>query len=423
MTFFEALNVLNIDSKYDEKKLKSAYHKLAKKYHPDQLKYDDKENKDILEKIKTINLAYETLLEKRDNYNFDDKKSYESKVKVFEYKISKTKILEKYKINRNEHIFIDYANYINETIMLFISKEYNTVDEVEHNYQDTINKIISIYKEIEQSFYTKYKIDKREIIETINYDCSFNEYYERLLTIKEKYSFNNKIAKIIEQSTEKYKYYVGYNIARPEIILIKDNTYKIIMKLSDTFKESQIDFLLIQNYINKMNTDIEKTFSKTFILQKKINDLKIKVEGTKDTNIINNYIILQKKFTLGQLFFKTKYELNLIEQLIIIKENIRPLKRKIEKNYLKDYMLAKSKEKKRLVNIIYMNILDYIQNVKKLQMIPESISFLQEKDYLGVIDLIENQVIDDMLKEYNYSKNKSDFPNNKKKKKYKYKHF
>ena len=332
MTFFEALNVLNIDSKYDEKKLKSAYHKLAKKYHPDQLKYDDKENKDILEKIKTINLAYETLLEKRDNYNFDDKKSYESKVKVFEYKISKTKILEKY-------------------------------------------------------------------------------------------SFNNKIAKIIEQSTEKYKYYVGYNIARPEIILIKDNTYKIIMKLSDTFKESQLDFLLIQNYINKMNTDIEKTFSKTFILQKKINDLKIKVEGTKDTNIINNYIILQKKFTLGQLFFKTKYELNLIEQLIIIKENIRPLKRKIEKNYLKDYMLAKSKEKKRLVNNIYMNILDYIQNVKKLQMIPESISFLQEKDYLGVINLIENQVIDDMLKEYNYSKNKSDFPNNKKKKKYKYKHF
>ena len=421
MTFYEALNILNIDSKYDEKKLKSAYHRLAKKYHPDQLQTDNKKTKESLEMIKIINLAYETLLDKKDNCDSEYNTSNKSNTEVLSFKLSKINLLEKYKIKKYAHLLSDFTNYINETIILFISREYSTVNEVEEYYQNTINKILSIYKLFEQNFYTKYNIDKNEIVETINYDCSFDDFYERLLIIKEKYSFENKINKIIEKNTEKYKYYAGYSIASYEISSIKNNIYKEIIQLSTNFKENKIDYLLVQNCINKMNKKIETIFTKAFILQKKIKVLKKKVAETKDTNIINNYIILKQNFKAGQQFLKTKHEINSIEQMILIKKNIKHLKHKIEKNYLKDYYLAKDHEKKILVNNIYMNILDYIQSVKKIQEIPESISLLQERDYLGVIDLIEDQVIYDMLEKYNYSKNESNIINNKKNQKYKHK--
>lgn len=82
-----------------------------------------------------------------------------------------------------------------------------------------------MYKDFEKEFYEKNGINKDEVVETINYNCSFDELYEKLLEIKEKYSIENVLLRKIEQLTEKYKYYAGYDIARGEIEAQKRKKY------------------------------------------------------------------------------------------------------------------------------------------------------------------------------------------------------
>ena len=89
MTVYEALSILEISGSYDEKGLKIVYRKLAKKYHPDNFK-DDKDRKKAEEKLKQINIAYETLL------NSEDRSDYQENIDlVLNYKLEKIEGLKK----------------------------------------------------------------------------------------------------------------------------------------------------------------------------------------------------------------------------------------------------------------------------------------------------------------------------------------
>ncbi len=59
---------LDINKKADEKEIKKAYRKLAKKYHPDTYKGD---KKDAEEKFKEISEAYEVLIDKDKRAKYD----------------------------------------------------------------------------------------------------------------------------------------------------------------------------------------------------------------------------------------------------------------------------------------------------------------------------------------------------------------
>lgn len=71
MTVYDALEILKISSSYTLKELKIVYRKLAKQYHPDNFK-DDKERIKAEEKLKNINLAYETLLNNKDRSDYQE---------------------------------------------------------------------------------------------------------------------------------------------------------------------------------------------------------------------------------------------------------------------------------------------------------------------------------------------------------------
>ena len=71
MTVYEALSILEISGSYDEKELKRVWRELAKKYHPDNFKYDE-ERKKAEEKLKQINIAYETLLNSEDRSDYQE---------------------------------------------------------------------------------------------------------------------------------------------------------------------------------------------------------------------------------------------------------------------------------------------------------------------------------------------------------------
>lgn len=66
MKYKDYYKILDIDKKADEKEIKAAYRKLARKYHPDVNKAPE-----AVEKFKDINEAYEVLSDKEKRYRYD----------------------------------------------------------------------------------------------------------------------------------------------------------------------------------------------------------------------------------------------------------------------------------------------------------------------------------------------------------------
>lgn len=156
MTVYEALSILEISGSYDEKKLKIVYRKLAKKYHPDNFK-DDKERNKAEDKLKQINIAYETLLNNKDRSDYKENIDI-----VFNYKMEKIEGLKKYQIKKYGQLFPNYVFYINEIIRVFGTKMYNTVREVDCSYNNSLTEILKVYLKFQNEFYQKHNIDEKK---------------------------------------------------------------------------------------------------------------------------------------------------------------------------------------------------------------------------------------------------------------------
>ncbi len=400
MTVYEALEILKISSSYSEKELKIVYRKLAKKYHPDNFK-DDKERIKAEEKLKNINLAYETLLNNKDRSDYQENIDV-----VFNYMMERIEVLKIYQLKKYVQLFPNYVFYINEIIRNFSSKTYNTVSEVDSNYLSALTKIIMVYKDFEKEFYEKNGINKDEVTETINYNCSFDELYEKLLEIKEKYSIENVFLRKIEELTEKYKYYAGYDIARAEIDVTMENAYN---KILDWYHQHLENFDgMVKSYFNSIDDEVAMLISQAFYLQDKINNLKDRVEKTDDDEIVEEYINLKINFDEVQLFSKTNDEINMIEEMIIIKDHIGELRNAVQQDYIKKFISEKDVHKKLIITSTYNEVFDYIKSLKSLSRIGGIASMLKDKDYIRVIILIKLHILQDGLEKIKQN-NDSDY--------------
>ena len=411
MTVYEALNILEISGSYDEKELKIVYRKLAKQYHPDNFK-DDIERIKAEEKLKQINIAYETLLNNKDrNANFSHTyHNYyqENRAVVFNYKMEKIELLKKYQLKKYKESFPlkIYILYMSEIISIFSSTNYTTIKEVNDNYQEALRDIVMVYKTFQQEFYKEHNINKDEVTETINYNCSFDELYEKLLEIKEKYSIENVLLRKIEELTEKYKYYAGYDITRAEIDVTMENAYN---KILDWYHQHLENFDgMVKSYFNSIDDEVAMLISQAFYLQDKINNLKDRVEKTDDDEIVEEYINLKTNFDEGQLFSKTSDEINMIEEMIIIKGHIGELRNAVQQNYIKQFVSEKDVHKKIIITSTYNEVFDYIKSLKNLSRIKGIASMLEDKDYVRVIILIKLYIMKDDLEKMKQN-NDSDY--------------
>ena len=400
MTVYEALSILEISGSYDEKELKRVWRELAKKYHPDNFK-DDKERKKAEEKLKQINIAYETLL------NSEDRSDYQENIDlVLNYKLEKIEGLKKYQIKKYGQLFPNIVFYINEIIRIFGTKMYNTVREVDCSYNNSLTEILKVYLKFQNEFYQKHNIDEKKVTNRVNYNCSFDEFYEQLLSIKEKYSIENEFLRKIEVLTEKYKYYAGYDIARVEIDITMKNTYN---KILDWHHQDLENFDgMVKSYFNSIDDEIAMLISQAFYLQDKINNLKDRVEKTDDDEIVQEYINLKTNFDEGQLFSKTNDEINMIEEMIIIKDHIGELRRAVHQDYIKQFISEKDAHKKIIITSTYKEVFDYIKSLKKLSRIGGIASMLEDKDYVRVIILIKLYIMRDDLEKMKQN-NDSDY--------------
>lgn len=311
-------------------------------------------------------------------------------------------MLKKYQFKKYGQLFPNYVFYINEIIRNFSQKTYNTVSDVDSNYLSALTKIIIVYKDFEKEFYEKNGINKDEVVETINYNCSFDELYEKLLEIKEKYSIENVLLRKIEQLTEKYKYYAGYDIARAEIDVTMKKAYNKILEWHHQHLENFDS--MVKRYFNNLDDVVDMLISEAFSLQYKINNLKDRVEKTDDEEIVGEYINLKINFDEGQLFSKTNDEINMIEEMIIIKDHIGELRNAVQQDYIKQFVSEKDAHKKIIITSTYNKVFNYIKSLKRLSRIGGVASKLEDKDYVRVIILIILYVMKDGLekiKQYN----------------------
>ena len=88
MSYPEYYDILNVSPSADDKEIKKAYHKLAKKYHPDL----NQGNKAAEEKFKKINEAYEVLSDyaKRAEYDYFGKQAEQASNSYSQNKTSQT---------------------------------------------------------------------------------------------------------------------------------------------------------------------------------------------------------------------------------------------------------------------------------------------------------------------------------------------
>ena len=63
---------------------------------------------------------------------------------------------------------------------------YNTVREVDCSYNNSLTEILKVYLKFQNEFYQRHNIDEKEVTNRVNYNCSFDEFYEQLLRYKRK---------------------------------------------------------------------------------------------------------------------------------------------------------------------------------------------------------------------------------------------
>lgn len=374
MTVDEALEILEISGSYDEKELKIVYHKLAKKYHPDNFN-DDKEKIKAEEKFKQINIAYQTLLNNRDrNANFN--RTYhnyyqENRIVVSHHMMAKKALLEKYESKWYRNILSKWVSYMYNIIYDFSSKTYNTVEEVNYNYQEALKRIVNLYRELQREFFEKHIINESVISETINYSCSLDDFYEQLLKIKDKYSIGNVFLRKIEEVTEKYKYYAGYDIARGEIEAQKRKKYNervgFLQKNIDGFTIEGL-YKIMQTFLKQVEDEVEEIFSKAFVIKNKIDNLQSTVYDTNDTVIINAYMTLKINFENGQLFKESLNQIEYVKSMIRLKKALSLNMKTVSDS---SYYVLSDVQKIKLNNnkLDYLNLKDNIINDKYIDKI------------------------------------------------------
>ena len=326
MTLDKALNILGLKYNFNEEELKQAHKRLTYIHHPD--KHENSEYRIKEEEImKEINAAKDFLIQYLKTT---------SKLNIEEYLQRKLREL------RNivsQHFLADFAAQINDlsvdinTIFYelediptkFYSKTYSyyRYTDIDTSYNEFLNEIKSKFKELEVYFFKENYINKDDIKEQIDYNCTLEMFCKQLLKIKDKYSKESILKKKIEEEISKYVYFVGYEKIEKQI---KDIVRKYLNKIMiKRFKYSQND-------IHNMHEEIKNLFSKYHILKQRIENLEKKISKIEDKKIKEQYEFINYQFSNGSTFDLLYDKIEELEDAIetYIKETI--LKSTFEKN-------------------------------------------------------------------------------------------
>ncbi len=282
MTIEQALNIFNLDRDFTDNELKKTYHKLARKYHPDN--FDNEiEVRQAEEKMKEINNAKDLLekfLKNRNQQNTQNYNQTEQNNNIQTYKRELLNKLSKFKceyVNNNE--LERYNNEIEAIIIWYKT----TIDKINNRelilnlYKRSLMLIKISFDNLKNEFFRKNDIKENEIKEKLNYDCNIEQFYNQLLKLREKYNKKEIYRRKIKEDLHDYELRSGYNALKNIIDTKIDNNL-------DKFKRN--NYSNYEKMLNSLKTELDKLFARYFSSLSKVNDL---------LNIINNEFIINSK--------------------------------------------------------------------------------------------------------------------------------
>ena len=206
-------------------------------------------------------------------------------------------------------------------------------------------------------------LNKYDVEETINYDCTLKEFYEQLLKIREKYSEEAMIDKFLEEEISKYTNFPGYKRVKPLVRYCKNKTLKQIKE--NNFKYTQKD-------IEEMHQSILEHFRQYNFIQSKILELEIKISKIDAEALENTLKNIKNKF-------KTTIKFDELEN------SIKELEKNIETYYdsLKEF---KKQIDQKVINEIYVRLITkYSETLKKYNIIKQESEIDALNQYLNEI--------------------------------------
>lgn len=331
MTKEKALNLLGLSEYYTERDLKKNYHELAKNYHPDKLGDNLTKKKDCEEKMKEINAAKDLLehllKSKNNNSNHNNKNMDKDNDDITKLKKELIKKLKDLYGNKQCEYLTNYKYDIQIIIFAFknkISKSHDKND-ILSSYKQTFNEIINKFIELKDDFFKENEIIenetiKNEIKEAISRKVNLDDFFEILLTIKNKYGKKEIFKTKIKNDLSEYQNRSGYDILKNNIEQIIEDNYKF-------FKYNKYG-----NYkacLNKIKESIDNLFLTYFNLLSEVDQLLCLFDssemGNDETNEYKKQLNCIKKELINNDGFidfnKIKDNINKLKDYIKIKKD------------------------------------------------------------------------------------------------------
>ena len=370
MNFEKALRILGLNANFTEEELKKAHRELANIYHPDRNKSPEAEAM-----MKDINEARDYLANYfrmfKNNYTRNTSQSSTSNSReaemYYQEKLDELSNIakfdfNKYNVSNKIKVVIDAIKNIVHYYSVH-TKNKKEKETVHQEYEEYLKMIKYRFKELTAKFYEENGIDKKDVKETINYDCTLEELYEQLLKIKEKYGKESIITDLLEKEIEKYKTYAGYDKISILVKVCMNNTRIRIKKNNYVYTQKDID---------EMHQEILECFHMYYSLKQKIDELDTIVANIYDKKIKNEYNTLKINFENGRAFSD-------------IEKNIKELEEMIDKYNKENQKKIEFKKNEQQINQIYQSLITrYSQETRQYDVINEQsiinkqLTFLKE---------------------------------------------
>lgn len=339
MYFMSALNLFNkelrilnekeLTANYTEQELKSAYRRLAKKYHSDNYpNLSESEKKRYEEKFKEVNNAHEALKKHLTNNvdshsynNYDEnfenlKKEYIRKMKFFNNATSDDE-------TRKAHNDIVILMAISEeAIKKAVSKK-----QLEEIYKTFLDGIKKVYDRLKKKYFEDNLIEENMVFyETLNYNCNLDNFYNQLKKMRQKYSPLVKI----EKEALVYEVWAGYERLKVLVDVGVKNA-KINAKRDNSD---------INKIIEEMHKEIKEVFELYYKTKEKINSLKNEINSIPIKQELEK---IEQDFNKGFSFSEIERRLTELEIRMVFQERLE--KQKSEMNIIYARVLAKANSK------------------------------------------------------------------------------
>ena len=393
ITIEQALKLFNLEKNFTDQELKKTYHILAKKYHPDNFKEGSLEQECAIKVMQKINFSKDLLsnLLKNSDQSKPKENNQNDHTNIFEYK---TEIIQKLnnikKKNDIEEKFKCYYEEMNKIISAYINSINASFDKqsIEKLYNECIKLIRNVFYKLKKDFFNVNEINENEIKEKINYDCSFDEFYNQLLLIKKKYNKKEIYYSKIIDDLHDYKLRSGYNnlknlidsLIEEKMDEFKKNNYENYEKLIyDIKKEIDALFTFYFSIVSDINYIIEYMESNSIMNSENLKFIK---------NLSNLYDELQQEVTYKTLTKAKKFK-ELITDLRKVNSNkdlINNYTKQIIENFqaaLKNFTYPDDLSKAQYAQKTFEEVLEIISKVRIGQISIEDFAQLTDLKFIN----------------------------------------